>query len=154
MARADEINIAGADLSRDIHCSSSDVSISGVGNTITLTGQCNSIQVDGSKHNVTFEAAKRVAVAGAANKITGGTSNHLQVDVVDNEVNSKLKPDADGPSTLNVTGSKNSVSVELEGTTAIDVAGSTQNVTWTSGQGVVPPKVQISGIKNSVKQRK
>jgi len=152
LAKADEINITGADLSRDIHCASNDVSISGVGNTITLTGQCNSVQIDGSNHKVTFEAAKKVSVSGAVNKIKGGTSNHLQVDVVDNEVQSTLKPGADGTSKLNVTGSKNTVSVSLEGPASIDVAGSDQNVTWTSSQGVVAPKVQISGIKNSVKR--
>lgn len=154
MAMADEIDITGADLSRDIHCASSDVSISGVGNTITLTGQCKSVQVVGSNHNVTFEIAETVSVSGAANKIAGGASNHLQVDVADNEVQSTLKPDAGGSSTLNVTGSKNVVAVSLEGPATIDVAGSNQNVTWTSGQDVVAPKVQISGIKNAVKRGK
>lgn len=153
-AAADEINIEGADLSRDVHCTSSDVSISGVGNTITLTGQCKNVQVYGARHKVTFEAAEKVFVSGAANKVSGGTSLHLEVDLVDNEVQSALKPDDNNPARLEVTGNKNTVAVSLEGPAAIDVAGSDHNVTWTSGQGVVPPKVQISGIKNSVKRGK
>lgn len=152
MASADEINIEGATLSRDVHCTSSDVGISGVGNTITLTGRCKSVQIYGTRHQVTFEAAEKVFVSGSANKVGGGTSQHLQVDLVDNEVRSTLKPGADGPSTLNVTGNKNAVAVSLEGPAAIEVAGSDQKVTWTSGPSVAPPKVQISGIKNSVKR--
>ena len=154
VASADEINIEGADLSRDIHCTSSDVGISGVGNTITLTGQCKTVQVYGARHKVTFETAEKVFVSGSAHKVSGGTARHLEVDLVDNDVRSTLKPDADGPATLNVTGNKNAVEVSLEGSAAIDVAGSNQDVTWTSGQGVAPPKVQISGIKNSVKRGK
>lgn len=153
-AGADEINIEGADLSRDVHCTSSDVGISGVGNTITLTGQCKTVQVYGAKHTVTFEAAEKVFVSGSAHKVSGGTAQHLEVDLVDNDVRSTLKPGADGPATLSVTGNKNAVAVSLEGQAAIDVAGSDQNVTWTSGQGIAPPKVQISGIKNSVKRGK
>lgn len=154
VACADEINIEGADLSRDIHCTSSDVGISGVGNTITLTGHCKTVQVYGAKHNVTFESAEKVFVSGSAHKVSGGTAQHLQVDLVDNEVRSTLKPDANGPAKLEVTGNKNAVTVSLEGPAELDIAGSDQNVTWTSGQGVAPPKVQISGIKNSVKRGK
>lgn len=154
VVRADEINIEGADLSRDIHCTSSDVGISGVGNTITLTGQCKTVQVYGAKHKVTFETAEKVLVSGSAHKVSGGTAQHLEVDLVDNDVRSTLKPGADGPATLNVTGNKNAVAVSLEGPAAIDVAGSDQNVTWTSGRGIAPPKVQISGIKNAVKRGK
>lgn len=154
VAGADEINIEGADLSRDIHCTSSDVGISGVGNTITLTGQCKTVQVYGARHKVTFEAAEKVSVSGSAHKVSGGTAQHLEVDLVDNDVRSTLKPNADGPATLNVTGNKNAVTVSLAGQAAIDVAGSDQNVTWTSDQDVAPPKVQISGIKNSVKRGK
>lgn len=154
MASADEINIEGADISRDVHCTSSDVGISGVGNTIILTGQCKTVQVYGVRHKVTFETAEKVFVSGSAHKVSGGTAQHLQVDLVDNDVRSTLKPSADGLATLSVTGNKNAVAVSLEGPAAIDVAGSDQNVTWTIGQGVVPPKVQISGIKNSVKRGK
>lgn len=154
VASADEITVEGADLSRDVHCTSSDVSISGVGNTITLTGQCKTVQIYGARHKVTFEIAEKVFVSGSAHRVSGGTAEHLAVDLVDNDVRSTLKPGADGLAKLSVTGNKNAVAVSLEGQTAIDVAGSDQNVTWTSGQGVAPPKVQISGIKNSVKRDK
>jgi hypothetical protein len=154
LAQADEINIEGTDLDRDIHCTSSDVNISGANNTIALTGTCKNVLVYGSNHSVTLEHAEKLFVAGSANKVKGGTSEHLQVDLVDNDIHTTLKPGADGPSTLNVTGSKNAVTVTLEGKTVINVAGSDHKVAWDSGQNVAPPKVEMSGIKNSVKRNK
>lgn len=99
---------------------------------------------------MTFDVAEKVSGAGTANKIIGESFNHLQIDVLDKEVQSTSRPDADGSSAY----SENAVAASLEAPATVDVTGSNQNVTWMSSPGVVALKVQIFGIKNSAKRAK
>lgn len=149
----DEITIEGANIERDVDCTSGNVGIYGSTNGITLTGQCKNITVYGANHTVSFDKAEKLVVSGSANKVSGGTTQHLLVEVANNVIESTMNA-GDNVSTVNISGAENQIALKLEGQVTINVAGAKHKVTWSGASGAKPPKVNIVGIQNSVKKAK
>jgi hypothetical protein len=70
---------------------SDDISISGIGEDVTVTGECGSVAISGSENKVTIEATGRIEVSGIQNVVRwqrglGGKPPKIQKSGVDHKV--------------------------------------------------------------------
>ncbi len=151
-ASAQELEVSGSGLTRDIACNGKDVSIFGAANRIKLTGECRTVTVAGADHVVSFEVADVLQVEGAKLRVTGGTVNHLRVDTADNVVAATIAA-KDSPAEVVVSGAKHEVALKLTGPTVLKVVGADHKVQWTLASGAPEPDVSNAGVHNTVERK-
>jgi hypothetical protein len=152
LALADEITIEGVGQSRDFTCNGEDVAITGQGHTVALKGSCGAIGVHGSDHSVSFEDSTSLAVSGAQNKATGGSTGNLTVETAENTVTAKVHA-GETPAEIDVSGVDHKVELELTGPAKIQVNGAKNALSWAAGADVRAPSISTSGIENRIVRR-
>ena len=146
---ANEQTIEGVGLGREITCNSGDVGIYGAKNNIKLKGECDHVTIHGAAHNVTFENARKLSISGTDNTVSGAATQHLIVEVSNNQVTATLKEGTE-PSILEVSGAENIVNVKVDGPSQFDVSGAKHRVNWSLADGSIEPEISISGADNNV----
>lgn len=152
LASAEDIAISGVGQSRDFTCNGEDVAISGQGHTVELKGSCGAIAVHGSGHKVTFEDSTSLAVSGAQNKASGGSTGNLTVETAENTVSTKIHG-GETPAEIDISGADHSIELELTGPAKIEVGGAKNSLSWTAAADVREPSISTSGIENRIVKR-
>lgn len=152
LASAEDIAISGVGQSRDFTCNGEDVAITGQGHTVALKGSCGAVAVHGSGHTVTFEEATSLAVSGAQNKASGGSTGNLAVETVENTVAAKIHA-GETPAEIDVSGADHVIELELTGPAKIEVGGAKNSLSWTAADEVKAPSISTSGVENRIVRR-
>jgi hypothetical protein len=152
LAYAEEISIAGVGQSRDFTCNGEDVAITGQGHTVALKGRCGAIGVHGSGHTVSFEASTSLAVSGAQNKATGGSTGNVTVETAENTVSARVHT-GEMPAVIDVSGADHMIELELTGPAKIEVGGVKNTLNWTAAAAVKAPSISTSGVENRIVRR-
>ena len=152
LAGAEEISIAGVGQSRDFTSNGEDVSITGQGHTVELKGSCGAIGIHGSGHKVSFEDSTSLAVSGAQNKASGGSTGNLTVDTAENTVSTKVHG-GETAAEIDVSGADHVIELELTGPARIEVGGAKNSLSWTAAAEVGAPSISTSGAENRIVRR-
>jgi len=152
LAGAEEISIAGVGQSRDFICNGEDVAVTGQGHTVELKGSCGAIGIHGSGHKVSFEDSTSLAVSGAQNKASGGSTGNLTVETAENMVSTKVHG-GETPAVIDISGADHVIELELTGPTKIEVGGAKNSVSWTAAAEVKAPSISTSGVENRIVRR-
>lgn len=150
---AEPLKIEGVGISREVACDGEDVGVYGAENKIELTGACGRVVVHGADHEVTLEKAKELAVSGSKNRVRGGETGGLKVDVDQNEVEATVRS-AGGPAEIAVYGAQQKVRLTLAGASTLNVQGADNAVEWAVADGAPKPKISAGGAANTIRQRK
>lgn len=152
LAYAEGIAISGVGQSRDFTCNGEDVTISGQGHMVALKGSCGAIAVHGSGYSVTFEESTSLAVSGAQNKASGGSTGNLTVETAENTVSTKVHA-GETAAEIDVSGADHTIELELTGPAKIEVGGAKNSLSWTAATDVGEPSISTSGIENRIVKR-
>jgi hypothetical protein len=152
LALAETITIAGVGQSRDFTCNGEDVEIAGRGHTVELKGNCGAVAIHGSGHKVAFEDSTSLAVSGAQNKASGGSTGSITVEAANNTVSAKIRT-TETPAEIDVSGAEHKLDLELTGPAKIEVAGARNTLNWTAAASIRAPSISTSGIENSIVRR-
>lgn len=152
LACADEISIAGVGQSRDFTCNGEDVSITGQGHIVELKGSCGAIGIHGSGHTVSFEDSTSLAVSGAQNKASGGSTGNVTVETAENTVSTKVHA-GETAAEIDVSGADHKIDLELTGPAKIEVGGVKNSLSWTASADVREPSISTSGVENRIVKR-
>lgn len=152
LACAEEISIAGVGQSRDFTCNGEDVAITGQGHTVELKGSCGAIGIHGSGHKVSFEDSTSLAVSGAQNKASGGSTGNLTVETAENAVSTKIHG-GETPAVIDVSGVDQMIELELTGPAKIELGGAKNSLSWTAAAEVKAPSISTSGVENRIIRR-
>lgn len=152
LACAEEISIGGVGQSRDFTCNGEDVAITGQGHTVELKGSCGAIGIHGSGHKVSFEDSTSLAVSGAQNKASGGSTGNLTVETAENTVSTKVHA-GETAAEIDVSGADHVIDLELTGPVKIEVGGAKNSLSWTAAADVREPSISTSGVENRIVRR-
>ncbi len=146
---AEEIVIEGVGLSQVVPCEGRDVGVYGADNKIDLTGECGSVVVHGDGHEVSLDKALSLALSGADHTVTAKAVTDLSVETTGHVVNATMTNDT-GPARVAVSGSDQTLNLDLTGATELSVGGTNQVVNWALADGAPDPRIDITGIDNAV----
>ncbi|UFN49662.1 DUF3060 domain-containing protein [Roseomonas sp. OT10] len=150
--RAAPLEIGGAMQSREVDCGGRDVTISGMGNRITLSGECGHIIVGGARHVIALPSAASLDVSGEGNSVTvsGKLRGLLLVNGAQERVEAGIGTGPDAR--VEVNGAEARLRLRLAGPIRISLAGARHEVVWTAPPGVPVPQAEISGEGNVLRR--
>lgn len=163
---AEPLSVTGKGVTRDVHCDGEPLEIAGFQHVLTVRGTCESITISGNGNRVDFETAGRLQVQGFQQQVSGGRAGDLEVSGHGNQLDATIgdvavmpadgdEVEAKGRSRgapVQIQGVKHVVTLRLELPVRLDVAGAENRIEWQAGPGVPEPRVQIQGLRQTVRR--